>query len=61
MEVVGIKRSPEDYSGRVASEYVLGADRLLEPLPDADLFVITLPLSTETRGLVDETVFDSLS
>ena len=52
MQVIGIKRTPH---GTAA-----GADRLDELVGDADAVVITLPLTDETRGLVDRETIERM-
>ena len=52
MRVVGVRRNPERSSAGV--ETMVGPDRLLDVLPEADFVVITAPLTEETRGMIGE-------
>ena len=52
MRVVGVRRNPERSS--VGVEAMVGPDRLLDVLPEADFVVVTAPLTDETRGMIGE-------
>lgn len=49
MRVLGVKRTPESFPG---VERVVGPEELHAVLPEADVAVLTLPLTEETRGLI---------
>jgi len=51
MEVIGIRRHPARKSSFV--DEVVGPERLGETLPRADHLVVSLPLTAETRHIVD--------
>jgi len=51
MSVLGVKRRPDGYEG--AAERVVGPDRLDEVLAEADVAVVALPDTPETRRLID--------
>lgn len=58
LHVVGVRRSPayiEDGVDEWASP-----DRLPDVLPRADVLVVTLPLTSQTRGLLDASMLDLL-
>lgn len=57
MDVYGVKRDPEEYSGRLPAERVLAADDLFDVLPVTDLLVAAVPLTEETRKSIDANVF----
>jgi D-2-hydroxyacid dehydrogenase (NADP+) len=59
MTVRGIKRTITGYDGPADSVY--SPDALLNAASNARLFVISVPLTDETRGIVDGTVFDVLA
>ncbi|HEX2726986.1 MAG TPA: D-2-hydroxyacid dehydrogenase [Beijerinckiaceae bacterium] len=50
MRVIGIRRSAG--AAPDAVDAVVGPDRLLEVLPDADFVALTCPLTPETEGLI---------
>jgi phosphoglycerate dehydrogenase-like enzyme len=52
MRVLGVRRNPE--RGAAEVETMVGPDRLLDVLPEADFVVITAPLTEETRGMIGE-------
>ena len=60
MEVYGVKRDPDDYSGSLPAERVLGSDEFHDVLPETDLLVSIVPLTEETRGSIDGEVFRTL-
>lgn len=57
MQVLGIKRVPDDVPG---VDEVAGPDRLAELAQRADALVVTLPLTDDTRGLVDRGTLNAL-
>lgn len=50
MRIIGVKRNPEPIEG---VERVYSPDELDEALPQSQHLAITLPLTAETRGLID--------
>ncbi len=52
MRVIGIKRDPARHDG--SAHTVVGAERFLEVLPEADVLTLTCPLTPETEHLVNE-------
>jgi phosphoglycerate dehydrogenase-like enzyme len=52
MQVLGVRRDPT--RGAPGVEAMFGPDRLLDLLPRADVVVLTVPLTLETRGIVGE-------
>lgn len=60
MDVYGTKRDPADYDGRLPDERVLPASGLGGVLPETDVLVLAVPLTDETRGLVDEAALAAL-
>jgi phosphoglycerate dehydrogenase-like enzyme len=52
MRVWGVRRDPA--SGAPDVEAVYGPDQLLDLLPRADMVVLTVPLTRETRGMIGE-------
>jgi D-2-hydroxyacid dehydrogenase (NADP+) len=53
MTVHGTKRDPDAYEGCLPPERVHPPDALADLLPETDLLVLAVPLTDETRGLVD--------
>ncbi len=53
MRVTGVRRDPTRGVAGVAR--MLGPDALDEVLPDSDAVVVTVPLTNETRGMLDAT------
>jgi len=51
LRVVGVKRRPDDYRG--VAERVVGPDRLGDVLAEADIAVVALPETAETRRVID--------
>ena len=52
MRVLGVRRDPaRDVPG---VEAMVGSDRLLDLLPEADFVVLTVPLTRETQGMIGE-------
>lgn len=60
MEVYGTKRNPDDYDGCLAEDRVLAAGELDAVLEETELLVLTVPLTDETRHLVDHETFERL-
>jgi len=60
MDVLGIKRDPEDYDGCLPAGRVLASDEFHGVLPETDLLVAIVPLTEETRGSIDAAVFRAL-
>jgi phosphoglycerate dehydrogenase-like enzyme len=52
MRVLGIRRDPT--RGAPGVEAMFGPHQLLDLLPQADLVVLTVPLTAETRGMIGE-------
>lgn len=52
MHVIGLRRDPSVAAPGV--ERMVGADQLLEVLPEADFVVLTVPLTYETEGMIGE-------
>lgn len=61
MVVNGVKREPDDYDGCLDRDRVVGSGALSSILPETDLLVLAVPLTDETRGLVDGAVLEALS
>ena len=59
-DVYGVKRDPDDYAGCLSDGRVLGADEWRAVLPETDLLVAAVPLTDETRGMVDADTFRAL-
>ncbi|GAB3671234.1 D-2-hydroxyacid dehydrogenase [Halopiger thermotolerans] len=57
VRVTGVRRSAEPVPG---FEEVYATDDLLEAVADADFVIVTLPLTDETRHLVDADVFEAM-
>jgi phosphoglycerate dehydrogenase-like enzyme len=52
MRVLGVRHNPD--IGAPGVEEMFGPGQLLERLPEADIVVLTVPLSRETRGMIGE-------
>jgi phosphoglycerate dehydrogenase-like enzyme len=52
MRVLGVRRDPT--VGVQGIEGMVGPDRLLDLLPEADFLVLTVPLTHETQGMIGE-------
>jgi phosphoglycerate dehydrogenase-like enzyme len=52
MRVLGVRRNPQ--VGAPGVEAMVGPDKLLKVLPEADFVVVTVPLTAETRGMIGE-------
>ena len=59
-DVFGVKRAPDDYEGCLPDRRVLGTDAWRGVLPETDLLVAAVPLTDETRGMVDIDAFRAL-
>ena len=57
MEVVGVKRTPEDVPG---VEHVYTPDELHEAIGDARFVVLTVPLTDETKGMIGAEEFAAM-
>ncbi|NUB89870.1 D-2-hydroxyacid dehydrogenase [Haloterrigena sp. SYSU A558-1] len=57
VRVTGVRRSAEPVPG---FEEVYATDDLLEAVTDAEFVIVTLPLTDETRHLVDADVFEAM-
>ena len=66
VHVVGVRRRavPEGEETRVVgpdvAERVVGADKLMEVLPESDYVVLVLPLTAETRGCFTRAHFEAM-
>jgi len=60
MTVTGVKRDPEDYDGCLAAGQVVGPAGLPPLLPETDVLVCCVPLTDDTRGLVDASILEAL-
>lgn len=58
LHVVGVRRSPAGIEDGV--DEWLAPDRLADLLPRTDVLVITLPLTAQTRGLLDASMLDRM-
>lgn len=58
MRVLGIRRDPTQTVPYVEAMY--GPDRLLGLLPQADLVVLTVPLTAETKGMFGQREFQAM-
>jgi D-2-hydroxyacid dehydrogenase (NADP+) len=58
MQVVGLKRNTREVPEVV--DAVVGPDRLLEVLPEADFVALTCPLTPETEGLMGAAQFAAM-
>lgn len=61
MTVRGTKRDPAHYEGRLPDERVHPPEALADLLPETDVLVLTVPLTDETRRLVDAAALAALS
>jgi phosphoglycerate dehydrogenase-like enzyme len=52
MRVLGVRRDPT--ASVPGAEAMVGPDRLLDLLPEADFVVLTVPLTNETQGMIGE-------
>jgi len=60
MELYGTKRRPEAYEGVVADDRVLPPDGLADVLPETDVLALAVPLTGESRGLIDAAALSAL-
>lgn len=58
MRVIGVRYDPSKSVPGV--EYMIGPDGLETALPKADFVVLTMPLTTETRGLFNARLFERM-
>lgn len=58
MHVIGIKRDTTSHSNTAHEVY--SAERLLEVLPRADFVVLTCPLTSETRHIIDKAALSAM-
>lgn len=58
MEVLALRHNPQHQSPQV--DETVGADELLEILPKADVIVSTVPLTKETRHMLDARAFAAM-
>lgn len=58
MRVWGVRRDPTRPA--MGIDHMLGPDDLEEVLPDADFVVLTIPLTTETRGMFGASAFEKM-
>lgn len=60
MNVYGIKRDPSAYDGVLDHDRVLSPPDLQDMLPETDVLVLIVPLTDDTRNLVDAAVLAAL-
>src|SRR5574338_362556 len=58
MRVIGVRSDPSNQEPGV--ERMVGTEQMLEVLPEADFVVLTIPLTNQTRGMVDRAFFDQM-
>ncbi len=58
MEVIGLRHNPDKATPGV--DEMVGSDDLLDTLPQADVVVSTVPLTKETRHMLDKRAFDAM-
>ena len=58
MRVIGVRSNPSKSVDEV--DRMVGTEDMLEVLPDADFVVLTIPLTEETRGIVNREFFDRM-
>lgn len=58
MEVIGLRHNPDKSTPGV--DQMLGSDELLSALPKADIIVSTVPLTEETRHMLDQKAFNQM-
>lgn len=60
--VIGVRRTPAsaDARGCESVDQLVGPDRLLDVLPEADIVVLCAPLTAETAGMVDATFLSAM-
>ncbi|MBM3573126.1 MAG: D-2-hydroxyacid dehydrogenase [Alphaproteobacteria bacterium] len=57
MRVIGIRANPQPHS---ACDHVFGIDALDQMLPEADFVLLSLPLTAQTRGLMNRAGLDRM-
>lgn len=57
MHVIGIRTRPK---ANTAADEVLSVDRLADAARQADFFILSLPLTSQTRGLIGASILDAL-
>jgi phosphoglycerate dehydrogenase-like enzyme len=62
VRVIGVRRTPAsaDARGCESVDQLVGPDRLLDVLPEADIVVLCAPLTAETAGMVDATFLSAM-
>ena len=60
MDVYGTKRNPDDYDGCLPDDRVLASGELDSVIEEIELLALTVPLTDETRHLVDRETFERL-
>jgi len=60
MAVYGVKRRPDEYGGCLPGDRVLSPEQLPAVLPVTDVLMVIVPLTDETRHLVNTKTFDQL-
>ena len=61
VRLIGIKRShPEEARERLGLDWVGGVGEMTELLPRSDFVVLCLPVTDESRGLIDRVAFSSM-
>jgi phosphoglycerate dehydrogenase-like enzyme len=58
MQVTGVRRRPGELIPGI--ETMVGAEQLLEVLPDADFVILTIPLTAETKHIIDRDAIDAM-
>ncbi|MFC6825280.1 D-2-hydroxyacid dehydrogenase [Halopelagius fulvigenes] len=59
-DVYGVKRTPSIYSGSLTEDRVVSNEDFHDLLPETDLLVLTVPLTDETRHIVNADVLAAL-
>jgi len=54
MTVYGAKRAPDTYDGCLNHDHVYTPDGVVQILPDVDAVVLSVPLTDDTRGVVND-------
>jgi phosphoglycerate dehydrogenase-like enzyme len=58
MRVIGVRRNPARELPEV--DRMVGTDQILDVLPEADFVVLTIPLTADTRHLLDARAFEKM-